>query len=422
MKYLILLFSFLSFCLHSQQKELTIQECIDLGIKNKQLSLAQQSSIDRLLVNQQFGKYSFLPTISASTSYNISFGRKLDPFTNSFGVNSVYSNSYGLTTQVSLFQGFRYFKQNRVFEQAVTNSKLDLERNIEKTKTQILERCFAIWKTQLKIEQQNKIIINLTVFKNHQSELVNEGKLSGIDTIKTALNIKLQTITLINLKQQLSYETINLNYFLGLPLEQETKLEAYKPTLTNYELTLDEYFQLEDMKNKLAILELEYKVDKTQFIPSVSFYGNIGTGYSTNNQDNGNVIPFSTQIPKNAYQGVGFTLNVPVFNKFDWYKKEKIYEINKLEQAELIKLKELEIDKRKLEVENQKKYLGESFNIHKGILQDKETIFHTSQMIYLEGKIRLSEVETIETEYYNYIQTLQDLEMELIKLNMVKFN
>lgn len=426
MKYLIVLCCLSHFCLFSQQKELTIQECIELGVKNKRLFLSQQSTIERSIVNQYFGKYSFLPTISANTSYNINFGRKLDPFTNNFGTTTAYSNSYGLTTQLTLFQGLRYFKQNRVLEQKLINSKLDLERTIERTKNQILEKCFTIWKVQLKIEQQNKIIDNLRTFKNRQIELIIEGRLSSIDTLETAINIKTQTISLINFKQQLSYETINLNYFLELPLMQETKLEPYKPTLAKYELTLDEYFQVQDLKNKLSILELENKIEKTQFIPSVSFYGNVGTGYSTNNKDynapNTPIIPYSTQIPNNAYQGIGFSLNIPIFNKFDWYKTQRLYEITKTEQNELIKLKELDIDKKKIELQFQKQYLDESLNIQKGILKDKEIIFQTTQLIYLEGKIRLNELEKVESEYYNYIQTIQDLEIELIKLNMIKLN
>lgn len=424
MKSFLFIPCFFSFCLFSQQKELTLQECIDLGVKNSKLSISQQNTIDRSLVNQQFGKLSFLPSINANTSYNISFGRKLDPFTNTFGVNSVYSNSYGLTTQAILFQGLRYFKQNQVFEQQVINAKVDLERTISTTKNQILEKCFEIWKIQSKIDLQTKIMNDIETFKERQTELVKEGRLSVMDTLETTIHIKTQIIELIHLEQQLSYETIHLNYYLGFPLLENTKLEAYKLTLTNFELTLDEYYQLEDLKNKLISLELEYKVDKTQFMPSISFYGNIGTGYSTNNKDysvtNTPIIPFSEQIPNNAYQGIGFSLNIPIFNKFDWYKKQRIFEINKAEHNDLIQLKELEIEKKKAEVYVQKQSIEKALILQKSILADKETIFTTTQMLYLGGKIRLSELEKRETEYYEYKQKMLDLEMELLKMKMIK--
>lgn len=424
MKSFLFISCFFSFCLFSQQKELTVQECIDLGVKNSKLSISQQDAIDRSLINQQFGKLSFLPTINANTSYNISFGRKLDPFTNTFGVNTVYSNSYGLTTQAILFQGLRYFKQNQVFEQEVINAKADLERKISITKNQILEKCFKIWELQSKIDLQTKIINDNETFKERQIELVKEGRLSVMDTLETTIHLKTQIIELIHLEQQLSYETINLNYFLGIPLLENTKIETYKTTLVHSELTLDEYYQLEDLKNKLTSLELEYKVDKTQFMPSISFYGNIGTGYSTNNKDytvtNTPIVPFSEQFPNNAYQGIGFSLNIPIFNKFDWYKKQRLYEINKTEYNDLIQLKELEIEKKKAEVYIQKQSIEKALILQKSVLADKETIFTTAQMLYLGGKIRLSDVEKLETEYYEYKQNIQDLEIELLKMKMIK--
>ena len=129
--FLSLPFSFLA------QKEYTLQECIDFGIQNTHNLISQKSNTERAKINQQFGKWSFLPSLSASPNYNISFGRKLDPFTNTFGTNKIYSNMYGLNSQMTLFQAGRYFKQNNYFKQALENAQLDRERSLEKTKLQI---------------------------------------------------------------------------------------------------------------------------------------------------------------------------------------------------------------------------------------------------------------------------------------------
>ena len=421
----LLLLLVVSFSFHSSsQKEYTLQECIDLGIKNNQNSITQQNNIARAEVNQTFGKWSFLPTISANPSYNINYGRKLDPFTNTFGSNSIYSNLYGVNSQLTLFQNLKYFKQNTYFNIALKNSNVDNQRNQEKIKTQVFEKCIAIWKLQLKVEQQEKIIDNIQQFKTRQIELVKEGRLSSIDTLETSINSKAQRITSYNLKRELKYETTNLNYMLGLPLLNDTKLIKFSPLIEKYELTMDEYFQLEDLKNKLELAELQYKIDKTQLLPSLYLGGNVGTGYSTNNKDYSlattPVIPFSQQFNHNAYQGIGFSLNVPIFNKGELFKRQKLFKILKTEQTQLIEYKKLEIEKRKIDLSIQKQNLEITLEIQKEILKDKETIFKINQLKYLEGKIRLSEVEKVEGEYYSYLNTMQDLELELIKISFVK--
>ncbi len=419
---LFLLFNFLSF----SQKKYTMQECIDLGIKNIQNTISQESKFQQSIVNQQFGKYLFLPTLNANTGYNSNYGRKIDPFTNTFGLNVVNSNSLGLSSQLILFQGFKYFKQNKLYSKTSSNSKFEIERANEKIKNQVIEKCILIWKVQIKIEQQLKIIEDLKAFKSRQTELVKEGRLSAIDTLTSSINIKTQTITLLNYKREISYETINLNFLIGLPVLNETKIESFNTTLSVYQITLDEYFQIEDLKNKLEIIELQNKVDKTQITPTLSFYGNLGTGYYSSNKNysdpNLPVIPYSTQINNNAYQGIGFSLSLPIFNKGEYFRKQKIYEISKQEQNDLIEYKKIEIIKKKSEFITQNKYLDEALTIQKDILKDKETIVQVTKLLYLEGKIRLSEVEKVETEYYSYLNIIQDLEIEWVKITMIKLD
>ncbi len=421
--HILFLFLSLTFVNYSQ-KELTLQDCIDLGIKNVQNTISQDSKFQQSIVNQQFGKYSFLPTLNANTGYNSNYGRKIDPFTNTFGLNVVNSNSLGLSSQFILFQGFRYFKQNNLLAKTSSNSTFDMERMNEKVKNQIIEKCILIWKVQLKIDQQAKIIDDLKSFKVRQTELVKEGRLSAIDTLTSAITIKTQVVTLLNYQREISFETINLNFLIGLPVLNETKLESHKTSISSYHITIDEYFQMEDLKNKLEIIELQNKVDKTQISPTLSFYGNVGTGYYSSNKNyaepNFPVIPYSAQLSNNAYQGIGFSLNVPLYNKGEYFRKQKIYEITKKEQNDWIEYKKIEIVKKKSELVTQQKYVEEALRVQKAILQDKETIVQVTQTIYLEGKIRLSEVEKVEAEYYSYLQIIQDLEIEAVKMKMIK--
>jgi len=406
------------------QKEYTIQQCIDLGIKNVQNTISQRSQVHQATINEKFEKWSFLPTLNANAGHNSNYGRKIDPFTNVFNMDIVNSISLGFSSQVTLFQGFRYFKQNQLLEKATENSRFEIERTNEGIKNQIVEKCILLWKAQAKLVQQEKIIADLKTFKDRQTELVKEGRLSAIDTLTTAINVKTQTISLLNLHREISFETINLNFLIGLPILNETKIESFKPSLSEYQITLDEYFQVEDLKNKLAALELQNKVDRTQIVPVLSMYGNLGSGYYSSNKDFTDpakpIIPYSTQFNNNAYQAVGFSLSVPLFNKGDYFRKQKMYEISKQEQIDLIAFKEIEISKRKSELTTQKKYIEEAFQTQKEILKDKESIVEVTRLVYLEGKIRLSEVEKVEAEYYSYLQAIQDLEIELLKISRVK--
>ena len=71
-----------------------------------------------------------LPSLNGSASHGYNWGQTIDPFTNQFATNRIQSNSFGLNTGVTIFNGFTL--QNRI-KQADLNlkiSQLGLESSI----------------------------------------------------------------------------------------------------------------------------------------------------------------------------------------------------------------------------------------------------------------------------------------------------
>jgi len=207
---------------------------------------------------------------------------------------------------------------------------------------------------------------------------------------------------------------------------QETKLKSFRSDSAKELLTPEEYYELQNIQNNLVLAEIQNGIDKTQYYPSLSAFGNVGTGYSTNNKDytspSAPVIQYNQQIANNMYQSIGFSLNIPILNKGEYFRRQKLYIISQAEQQQLIELKKEEIEKKRMEIQLQKSALQESIILQKEILTNKETIYKMSQLLYFEGKIRLNELEEIETDYHTFSQMIQDLDLELIKLNMIRFN
>jgi outer membrane protein len=80
---------------------------------------------------------------------------------------------------------------------------------------------------------------------------------------------------------------------------------------------------------------------RSQLYPSLSFGANIGTGYY--NMSGRSNDPFSSQIRNNMSNSVGFSLRIPIFNKFQIK--------NSIRSAELAMANNrLEIDKAKIEL------------------------------------------------------------------------
>jgi outer membrane protein len=98
------------------------------------------------------------------------------------------------------------------------------------------------------------------------------------------------------------------------------------------------------MQYQIESSEKEMLMAKSQFYPSLSFGANMGTGYyKMSGRDND---PLGTQLRNNMSNSLGFSLRIPIFNKFQVR--------NNVHSAELaIANTRLEMDKTKLELRKQ---------------------------------------------------------------------
>ena len=80
-----------------------MKSCIDYALENN--IQVQQSDLNRAQssIALRGAKLSRLPSLNASTSYNISTGRSINPFTNVIENDDIQSQRYSLNTSVTIF-------------------------------------------------------------------------------------------------------------------------------------------------------------------------------------------------------------------------------------------------------------------------------------------------------------------------------
>ena len=88
------------------QTSWTLQQCLqralDYNITIKQSVLSNE--IDKITVNQNTA--ALFPSLNGSASQNWYYGKSIDPNTNSYTTQEVKSNSFSLSSSVSIFEGF----------------------------------------------------------------------------------------------------------------------------------------------------------------------------------------------------------------------------------------------------------------------------------------------------------------------------
>ncbi|MDR2292842.1 MAG: TolC family protein [Prevotellaceae bacterium] len=322
-KILIILFAF-AFSPANAQKQWTLQECIryakERNITVKMQSVSQQNQEIRL----NTAKNQRLPNLSSNVNQTFSFGRGASPADNSYQSLNSLSTSLSVSTSMPLFTGFQ-------IPNNIAAAKFDLQAAIadfEKAKEDIELAVISAYLQILYNKELLEITQNQQTLSARQLERIEELYRLGRTAEAQVYEIKSQKandeLAVVQAKNDLQLSILTLTQLLELPSPEGFDIEAPNIDadlilLSNPEQTyanaLTTRASIRAEEYRLASSEKTVEVAKSAYFPQLSF----GAGYSNNYYKiNGfNNSPFTQQLKNNESKYIGFSLNIPVFNRFE---------------------------------------------------------------------------------------------------------
>ena len=263
--------------LHSQKAAISINQA-DLGVEQAQVN-----------VNQNI--QSRLPSLSANTSVNWNFGRTVDPTTNAFITETFFSNSYGLNTGVSLYNGNRInnsIKQAKLNLEASRNDAEQVRRDVALTvASNYLNVLFAkeniqVSERQLQLSQQQL---------DRTEREIQAGRLAESERLNLEAQIAQSEQALIQSKNTYDIALLQLKQVLRLDPSFPMSVQAPEgvPVSTDPDMVSFEEAFAEAQKNRpdlnsqqLRVQSADYdiKIAKGGYYPSVSAFGGLNSAYS----------------------------------------------------------------------------------------------------------------------------------------------
>jgi outer membrane protein len=335
---ILLLFLFLSItALTNAQQQvdsiLTLQQCVDLAIKNNLTVKTSETILERDRIFWQQARENLLPTLNGNSSYAISFGRA----TNNTGVivNAAQTRSAGfsLNSNLLLFNGLsaiNSIKQNSLAYQA---GKMDFQQVKDQTTLSIIALYFVTLNTEDQLTQAN------LQFEASRVNLERETILNGVGNVAPAdyYNIKgihdNDQINVYNTQNAVLTAKINLLEAMNVPFKKDVKLQRLNTGETPglYNQTADEIYS--SALNGLALIksadlrvkaaEKEVQSAKGRLFPTLSLGGGYQTNYTGNSPGS-----FGTQFRDNKYYGPSLNLSVPILNYFQNHNKVKLAKLD----------------------------------------------------------------------------------------------
>lgn len=391
----------------AQDKKWTLQECVEHALEHN-ISIKQQKLSEELIKQDIItAKGNFYPSLGASASHNYNFGSYIDNYGGRVSRDS-RSNNFRLNTGVTLYNGNRNKINLLQTQKNLEAAGFDVEENKNSIMLFIVNSYLNVLlnKESLKIAE-DQILISKGQLKQSQ-ELVNAGELpraSMFEAEATLANNEQQLTTaqnnldlsLLSLAQllQLSHKGFDIT---NVVLNIDSASLIYNDTDAIFNAALESLPEIKSAKISVENSELAIEAAKAAFLPTLSFGGGIGTSYQHNQGDkdvraiideNNNVVyvpnGFGKQLEDNLGFNAGFSVNIPIFNRFQTKSNVSKAEINK-KRSELalldkqIKLRET-IEKAYADA---KAALNQFLSAEKSLFAQKES-FKNAQESYSSG-------------------------------------
>ncbi|MFV1448765.1 TolC family protein [Maribacter sp. HS] len=338
------------------QESWTLDECVSYALAhNLQLNDFKYTNQSNKETYRQSVR-NLLPSVNASSSYLVNYGRAEDPNTGTFVNQDFYSNNYSLESSIDLFQGFQKInaiKASKLLFKAtkedVLQQKYLLAFRVMQAfyDIQFFEGLVEISKEQLTVSQTNYNLVE------KQVEL---GLKAGADLYEAESLLLTDKLNVTQSANQLATAKLTLIQEMNLENTSEIEITNELPQVVTdamvNEIKSDSvYTEAREFLPLIKAQELRAKaarkqvaVSRGRFYPSLSFFAGIGTGYFETTRDTlGKTLPFRQQFRDNTSQYIGVNLSVPISNGWSARSQVKQSKIEKLRAENNLKTQEQEL-------------------------------------------------------------------------------
>ncbi|MDV7186881.1 TolC family protein [Lutibacter sp. TH_r2] len=324
-KVVILLAFIFTTLLNAQEKKWNLRECVDYALENNITVKQNQLNVALSEENVISSKGNFLPNLSGSTTGSLNFGSGFDPVTQDRVSTSTYGGSFGLSSGITVFDGYSNLNSYKQAQLGVEGSKLDLEKIKDDISLYVvntyLNVLFAkenlnVAKVQLEISEKQieRANAQFEAGVKPKGDLLNAQSTAAADEQAVISYENTLNLALLDLAQllQISPEGFDIE---TIEIENPGIAMLYSDPTIVYEKALENRPEIEKAALGIESAALDIEIAKAGFLPTVSLGASASSGYGYDLKDNQFHSPFFTQLDDNLGYGVSFSVSIPIFSR-----------------------------------------------------------------------------------------------------------
>ncbi len=302
-----------------------LQRCLDYAANNN-LRLQQAGlNVQSAELSLKQAQNNRLPNANAFVSARNSFGFSIDPVTDQFTTQGIFSLSPSVSSNVTIYNGFRLKNLIRQSEVDLLASQSDLDNNKISLVLNIATAYLQVLSDYETLESARIQLVSTEEQRDRTAKLVKAGSLAQADLLQLESQIATQERTVVNAENSLDISYLNLRSIMNLPADEEFEIqrpelapptEVNLPTLAeiiSYAQNTQPSVEAADLRIRSA--QINQAVAQAGKLPSLSAGAGMGTGYTSGLVIGGEPVSLADQFSRQFGGNIGLSLNVPIYNR-----------------------------------------------------------------------------------------------------------
>jgi len=309
----------------AQEKQWTLQECVDHALKNNITIKQNELGVDLSKEDVINAKGNFLPNLNASVNPGLNFGSSIGVSGSRISADNI-RGAFNVGSTTTLFNGFRNLNTYKQAQLGVESSKLDLQKIQDDISLFVvnayLNVLFAkenlnVANTQLEISTKQIEATQSQVDAGviPKGDLLNAESTTAADAQNVVTNQNTLDLAILSLAQLLQVSPDNFD-IESIDIGSPSAAMLYNDANVIYEKALGNRPEIKSAENDVENSIYAIEIARGAYMPFLSFSAGLGSTYQHFfNEEVFDNISFTQQLSDNFGYSFSLSLNIPIFNR-----------------------------------------------------------------------------------------------------------
>ncbi len=300
-----------------------LKRCIDYAIEHNLTVKQQEVARDKSEVDLSTSKNSRLPDLNGSVSHSFNFGRSIQA-DNTYSSINTQNTGFNLSTSVPLFTGMQLTHNIALSKLNLSAAIEDLNKAKEDISIQVASSYLQVLFNQELMEVAHRQVDLSQEIKAQKEAFYKAGKASRAELYEARSRVAQDELSAVQADNNYKLALLDLSQLLELPSPDGFAILSPKvDTVQSQSMAMSPADIYTDaLLIKPSIKAAQYRVQGAQksiriaqsaYYPKLSLGAGLSTNfYNVSGRENGN---FGSQLRDNFSQYIGFSLNIPIFNR-----------------------------------------------------------------------------------------------------------